>query len=86
MALLGALATFAIPCDARGQASERRVALDEAVRIALRHGAEARIAAARREAAEGRAREATSALYPSVRLETGVMRSSDPVAAFGTRL
>lgn len=68
-----------------GQA-ERRITLEEAVVTALREGATARVAAAMSEAARQGARESTAALYPALSLESGFLRSSDPVAAFGTKL
>lgn len=54
--------------------------------IAQESGADMRIAAARTEAARQSARSASSTLYPSVSLESGVFRSNDPVAVFGTKL
>lgn len=81
-----ALVGTTFPTPVGGQIRERPIRLEEAVSIAVRHGSEARIAAAYAEAARQGAREASAVLYPWVSVESGVLRSNDPVAAFGTKL
>lgn len=84
-AIGAALVALAVATPARAQV-ERPISLETAVKTALAQGFELRIARAREEAARNGAREAASALYPNVSLESGLMRTSDPVAAFGTKL
>jgi len=83
---LAAILSLAAALPVSAQPVERLIRLEDAVATALRSGADSRVAAANTEAASAGARMTTSALYPLLSLESGVMRSSDPVAAFGTKL
>jgi outer membrane protein len=65
---------------------ERPVTLEEAVAEAQARHPDVLMAEAQAEAARAGSRSAQSFRYPGVVIETGWMRSDDPVAAFGTRL
>lgn len=82
---LAALAAFSLPA-ATGAQEERPVTLEEAVASATGGSLDVEAARARARAARQGERAAGSFLWPSVALEAGAVRSSDPVAAFGGRL
>lgn len=73
------------PRPAAGQ-EERPVTLQEALAEARRGSPEGAVAQARAEAARQAVRQAGSYLWPQVAVDGGVVRSTDPVAAFGARL
>ncbi len=64
----------------------RAVSLDEAIALALEGNATLAVAEARRDIAGSQGRKAASPLWPQLALETGYIRSVDPVAVFGTKL
>ncbi len=67
-------------------AQERPITLAEAVAEARAGSADAQVARARADAARQGRRAAASFLFPTVGAEAGMVRSDDPVAAFGGRL
>jgi len=64
----------------------RALSLDEAITVALDGNAALAVAEARRDIAGSQSRQATSPLWPQLALESGYVRSVDPVAVFGTKL
>lgn len=68
------------------QEALRPIALEEALRTARRNNADLLRQGASVEAARAEARSASAPLMPALSAETGWMRTSDPVGAFGTRL
>ncbi|MDX1623814.1 MAG: TolC family protein [Gemmatimonadota bacterium] len=83
-----ALVGFAGP--ARGQAGEaveeRPLTLEQAVAAAREGSVDLAVAEVERSIAAAEARKASAFLWPRVDLGSGVVRSVDPVFAFGTRL
>lgn len=71
---------------ASAQPAERPIALDEAVAEALRRNVEFGIAELERIGAEAGADRASAFLWPELTVSSGVVRSIDPVFAFGTKL
>lgn len=67
-------------------AQERPITLSEAITEARAGSADAQSARLRAEAARQGRRAASSFLWPTVGVEAGMVRSDDPVAAFGGRL
>ena len=63
-----------------------QLTLSEALREADRSGFANRIAAATSQADGARARLPLKGILPSARIETGVIRTTDPIGAFGTTL
>lgn len=96
LALLAAAVAVAAaprPAPAQGaqgpageEAVRRELTLEEALGIAREENTGLRVAATRTEAARAGVTGATSALLPHVELETGWLRTVDPVATFGTKL
>lgn len=74
-----------VPTAVQAQ-EERPVSLQEAIAEATQRSPDVGAARARAEAAEQGARAASSYLWPALGIEAGVVRSNDPVAAFGGRL
>ncbi len=72
--------------EVAGRTREVPISLEEAERSALDHGLLPAVADARARAAASGSRSARASLYPGATLEFGALRSSDPVAVFGTRL
>lgn len=68
------------------QEVERRLTLEEAVVEAIDRNAELSIAEAERTLAEAEADGAGAFVWPEIGASTGVVRSNDPVFAFGTKL
>jgi outer membrane protein len=64
----------------------RALSLDEAIAVALDGNAALAVAEARRDIASSHGRRAASPLWPQLALESGYVRSVDPVAVFGTKL
>jgi outer membrane protein TolC len=64
----------------------RRLSLEQAIRSALERNSDLTIAEARRDLASARGRSASSPLWPWLDVRAGYMRSTDPVAVFGTKL
>ncbi len=62
------------------------LSLAEALREADAHGFANRIAASATSADRARARLPLQAILPAVRVESGVLRTTDPIGAFGTTL
>jgi outer membrane protein TolC len=88
LALL-ALSLSAPPAAALAQDSDvqlRALSLDEAIALALDGNADLAVAEARRDLAGSQGRKAASPLWPQLALESGYVRSVDPVAVFGTKL
>lgn len=81
----GALCLLAIGAAPAG-AQERTITLEEAIAEARDGSAVAEAARARAEAARQGSRAASSFLFPTIGVEAGMVRSDDPVAAFGGRL
>jgi len=84
-----ALALAALAANANAQEPElqlRPLSLDEAVALALDGNADLAVAEARRDLASSQGRKAASPLWPQLALESGYVRSVDPVAVFGTKL
>lgn len=84
-ALVTALSLAGAPADGGAQ-EVRPVTLEEAVAEARQRSPDVRAARAQAEAAAQQASAAASYLWPTVGLEAGMMRTDDPVAAFGSRL
>ncbi|MGD8698558.1 MAG: TolC family protein [Gemmatimonadales bacterium] len=83
------LALAALPVRAGAQEPDielRALSLDEAIAVALEDNAALAVAEARRDIAGSQGRKASSPLWPQLALESGYMRSVDPVAVFGTKL
>jgi outer membrane protein len=77
----------ASPALAQGQGViVRQLSLDQAVAEALAGNSELAIADARREISASQSRAAGSRVWPRLDLEAGYVRSTDPVAVFGTKL
>jgi outer membrane protein TolC len=77
----------AAPALAQGEGViVRELSLDQAVAEALAGNSELAIAGARRDIAASQSRTAGSPLWPRLDLEAGYVRSTDPVAVFGTKL
>jgi len=81
----GALCLLAIGV-VPARAQERPIRLEEAIAEARGGSSVAQAARARAEAARQGRRAAASFLFPTVGVEAGMVRSDDPVAAFGGRL
>jgi outer membrane protein len=85
-----ALALTALPVQRAGAQQPdvelRALSLDEAIAMALDGNAALAVAEARRDIAGSQGRKATSPLWPQLALESGYVRSVDPVAVFGTKL
>lgn len=64
----------------------REITLDEALEQAARGNADLAIARAQEDRADAEARSVRAHLLPQVDLQTGWMRTVDPVGAFGTKL
>ncbi|HET9039896.1 MAG TPA: TolC family protein [Gemmatimonadales bacterium] len=77
-----ALMTAALPRSAHAQ----RLTLGDALRRADSGGYANRVAAAESRAQEGRAAGALRGILPSVRVEGGYVRTTDPLGAFGASL
>lgn len=69
-----------------GETREVPVTLERALEEAKRANPALRLAGERREMAEAGSRLASSRLLPRLDLESGWLRSGDPVAVFGTKL
>ncbi|MDA0312066.1 MAG: TolC family protein [Gemmatimonadetes bacterium] len=84
--ILWILIAIAVPQSPLASQETRSITLQDALAIAASSGPGVSGAAALAEAArQGRRREAAG-LLPEVGIEFGAMRTSDPVAAFGSRL
>ena len=84
-----ALSFATLASTARAQEPDvqlRALSLDEAVALALEGNADLAVAEARRDLASNQGRKAASSLWPQLALESGYVRSVDPVAVFGTKL
>lgn len=84
-----ALSFATLASSARAQEPDvqlRELSLDEAVALALDGNADLAVAEARRDLASRQGRKAASPLWPQLALESGYVRSVDPVAVFGTKL
>ena len=62
------------------------LSLEEAIALALEGNADLQVARASREMARASASEAAAVYWPRLDLESGFVRSVDPVFAFGTKL
>ncbi|MBL0170067.1 MAG: TolC family protein [Gemmatimonadaceae bacterium] len=80
--LLGALATAA---SLNAQAAPT-LSLADAMREADRHAFANRIAIANNDAGRAQSRLPLKGILPTARIETGVIRTTDPIGAFGTTL
>lgn len=84
-----ALSFATLASTARAQEPDvqlRALSLDEAIALALDGNADLAVAEARRDLASNQGRKAASPLWPQLALESGYVRSVDPVAVFGTKL
>lgn len=82
---VGALA-LALLAPVAAAAQDAPLTLREALALASRGAAANRAADARRDAASARRLATRQALLPAVRVEAGLLRTTDPVGAFGTAL
>lgn len=82
---LGLVALATNPAIAQG-IDRRPLTLEEAVSEALERNPQLRVDRAGAESAEAARRSAVSRLLPRIDLQSGWMRSDDPVVVFGTRL
>ena len=69
-----------------GQAQSAPLSLGDAIREADQHAFGNRIAVANTAAERARARLPLKGILPSARIEAGVIRTTDPIGAFGTTL
>jgi len=84
--VLVAIAGLAVEVAAQGPAVEVPMTMDEAVRRALVANRSLGAAAERARAARAGAEAAGAFRWPEVGIDAGLVRSDDPVAAFGTQL
>jgi outer membrane protein TolC len=82
----GWLAFVAIPSLGIAQEVERQLTFDEALDVAMHRNVDLRIAEANEAAAAAGASSASAFLWPQVVFSSGLVRSNDPVFAFGTKL
>jgi outer membrane protein TolC len=86
MALLLTLGV-ALPASAQSNGIVlRQLSLDQAIEAALEGNSDLTIAEARRDVASAQGRTASSPLWPWFDIRAGYLRSTDPVAVFGTKL
>lgn len=84
--VLGWLAFVATPSLGIAQEVERQLSFDEALDVAMNRNVDLRIAQAEEVAAAAGASSASAFLWPEVVFTSGLIRSNDPVFAFGTKL
>jgi len=79
--------TFGVAASAQSPPTHTRaIALAEALELGREGNVDLRVAATRVEARNARVRGASAALLPRVDIESGWLRTVDPVAAFGAKL
>lgn len=84
--VVGWLALVAIPSLGVAQEVELQLSFDEALDVALNRNVDLRIVEAEAAAAAAGASSASAFLWPELAFTSGLVRSNDPVFAFGTKL